>query len=67
MERFPELTLEGIRLHPVWRYKSAGDDTVALAAVDDRPQLSEQDANTFVAATIFRLADGSELAGLLTV
>lgn len=64
MKPFVELTCEDMHLHPVWRYDSSHGDVQALVQPDERCQLSEQETITFVAATIFRLADGSELTGL---
>jgi hypothetical protein len=64
MKRFAELTREDMHLHPVWRYHSSQDDTLAVVQPDERRQLSEQETITFVVATVFRLADRSELIGL---
>jgi hypothetical protein len=64
MKPFVELTREDMHLHPVWRYHSSRGDAQAVVQPDERRQLSEEETITFVVATVFRLADGSELTGL---
>lgn len=64
MKPFVELTREDLHLHPVWRYHSSHDDTQAVVQPDERRELSDEESITFVVATVFRLADGSELTGL---
>jgi hypothetical protein len=64
MKPFTELTTEDFRRSPVWSYQSPHDDADAAVEEDRRSELSERDTGVFVAATTFRLANGSELAGL---
>ncbi len=64
MKPFIDLTREDFRQSPVWRYESAHDDADATVEEDSRSELSERDSSVFVAATTFRLADGSEFEGL---
>lgn len=64
MKPCAKLTPEDLRRSPVWRYKSQGGDVDAVVEEDDRSELSEHDSDVFVAATTFRLADGSEWPGL---
>jgi hypothetical protein len=64
MKPFVELTREDMHLHPVWRYCSSQGDIGAVVQPDERRHLSEQETVTFVVATVFHLADGSELIGL---
>jgi hypothetical protein len=61
---FKDLTTNDLRRSPVWRYESADGDAAATVEEIDRSSLSERGSGVFVAATTFRLADGSELTGL---
>jgi hypothetical protein len=64
MKPFRELTTEDFRRSPVWSYQSVRGDVDASVEEDRRSELTERDSGVFVAATTFRLANGSELAGL---
>jgi hypothetical protein len=64
MKLFTDLTTEDFRRSPLWRYESADGDAGAAVEEVARASLSERESSVFVAATTFRLADGSELMGL---
>jgi hypothetical protein len=62
VKRLIDLTVEDLRKYPVWRYEGGtGQDALVEAA--RRDALSQQDDEIFLAATEFRLADGSDLFG----
>jgi hypothetical protein len=64
MKPFANLTSEDLRRAPVWRYAREASDATATVEEVARYSLSERESHVFVAATTFRLADGSELKGL---
>lgn len=64
MKPFANLISEDLRRAPLWRYRSTDGDATATVEEAARTSLSERDSDVFVAATTFRLADGSEVSGL---
>lgn len=62
MKPFASLSIHDLEIHPVWRFETVGD--VESVSPTDLTALSESSLEVFVAATDFRLADGSCAVGV---
>ena len=62
MKRLAELTADDFQANPVWEYKGASDADAMVSSTNLRAMVEDNDV-VLLAATEFRLADGTKLSG----
>jgi hypothetical protein len=62
MKQLAQLTAEDFRTFPVWEYRG-GPDNTAIVHPCSLQTLSEDTSDVYLAATEFRLADGTKMYG----